>query len=306
MLTLHKQIESYLDFCRYQKKLSMQTLKAYRIDLTQFSDYMEMTKGQLTRTDLSKYITVLHKQYRPKSIKRKIASLKAFCSYLEYEEILIANPFAKINVKFQEPFCLPRTIPVNIIEAILSTAYHHKKKETRTVYQNKTVLRDIAVLEMLFATGIRVSELCSLKRDDIDLTEGTIKIYGKGSKERIVQIGNPDVLIALTAYQAAFEEPIAGTGFFFINRLDHKLSEQSVRFIITKYTKLINVKMHITPHMFRHSFATLLLEEDVDIRYIQKLLGHSSIVTTQIYTHVTSKKQRDILSSKHPRNKMVL
>ena len=145
-----------------------------------------------------------------------------------------------------------------------------------------------------------MSELCSLSRRDVKLEEGEVKIYGKGAKERFVQITNPSVLQALREYRQETDH----SEIFFVNRLGKPLSDQSVRGIVKKYGKLGGVEQHITPHMFRHSFATLLLEEDVDIRYIQRLLGHSSIVTTQIYTHVAGKKQRDILSAKHPRNRL--
>lgn len=304
MLNLENQTTNYLEYCKYQKKLNFKTLKAYTIDLNQFSEFMINTKGELNRYGLTNYITTLHKEYKPKSVKRKIASLKAFFSYLVYEEIIEENPFTKIKVKFQEPFLLPKTIPINIIQLLLSSTYQLLRREGNSEYQHKTVLRDIAVLELLFATGIRVSELCSLTDEDVDLSEGNVKIYGKGSKERIVQIGNPSVLAALKNYKSAFESIVFNADYFFFNRLKNRLSEQSVRMMINKYVGIAGVKNHITPHMFRHSFATLLLEEDVDIRYIQKLLGHSSIVTTQIYTHVASSKQRNILTLKHPRNKI--
>ncbi|MNJ64298.1 Tyrosine recombinase XerD [compost metagenome] len=133
---------------------------------------------------------------------------------------------------------------------------------------------------------------------------GLVRIYGKGAKERIIIISNPDVLAALKNYKTAFNQQIEDIGYFFINRVNNRLSEQSVRLMIIKYTKKANIAEHLTPHMFRHSFATLLLEEDVDIRYIQQILGHSSITTTQIYTHVSTKKQNDILTLKHPRNRL--
>jgi len=128
-----------------------------------------------------------------------------------------------------------------------------------------------------------------LQCSDVRLDEGEIKIYGKGAKERFVQIANPDVLKALRYYQEQHKDIMVQTSTFFVNRLHKSLSDQSVRSIIKKYSGLAGVEIHITPHMFRHSFATLLLEEGVDIRYIQRLLGHSSIVTTQIYTHVAGK-----------------
>jgi site-specific recombinase XerD len=305
MIELKNQIYNYLDYCRYQKNLNTKTLKAYNIDLEQFIKFTNEEHYELNRSGLSYYISLLHKNYRPKSVKRKIASLKAFCCYLEYEELIEENPFARMKVKFQEPFILPKTIPINIIQLLFKSAYHLSvQMEGETTYQYYATLRDVAVLELLFASGIRVSELCSLNLKDVDLDEGTIKIYGKGSKERIVQIENASVLAALKSYKNAFKQKTNKAGYFFVNRLNKRLSEQSVRMMINKYVELAGVATHITPHMFRHSFATLLLEEDVDIRYIQQLLGHSSIVTTQIYTHVASSKQRNILALKHPRNKI--
>lgn len=305
MNDLQQLITHYLEFCKYQKTLNDKTIKAYSIDLAQYADYMAKTDMQLNRSNLTAYIINLHKSYKPKSAKRKIASLKAFFSYLEYEDILPENPFSKIKVKFQEPVLLPRTIPIQNIEKLFQTAYQLLAKAATTC-QKQMHIRDIAVLELLFSTGLRVSELCSLHNKDIDLKQGLIRIYGKGSKERMIQIANPNVINALTAYHNLNCEQLCHTDFFFCNRLGHRLSEQSVRFMINHYAESANIMEHITPHMFRHTFASLLLEEDVDIRYIQHILGHSSITTTQIYTHVADSKQRDILAEKNPRNKIMI
>lgn len=141
----------------------------------------------------------------------------------------------------------------------------------------------------------------ALVADDVDLLDRYVRVYGKGSKERMIQLENAEVLSTLGTYKEL--EPSQSGEPFFKNRLAHPLSDQSVRHIVCKYADKAGCGMHITPHMFRHSFATLLLEADVDIRYIQKFLGHSSISTTQIYTFVAAAKQRDILASRHPRNK---
>lgn len=303
MQDLQHLLSQYLRDCQYQKGLDPKTIKAYRIDLAQFSAFIGQNSLHLTRERLMEYIVQLHQQYKPRTIKRKVASLKAFCNYLEYEGLVRENPFFRLRLKLSPPLILPRTLPLSAIEAILESAYQ-VKREAKTKKHRSTAVRDIAVLELLFATGVRVSELCALPCEDVRLDEGEVKIFGKGAKERYVQIANPDVLAALHCYMETFQKDIEHTGNFFVNRCHKPLSDQSVRSIVAKYSKLAGVENHITPHMFRHSFATLLLEEGVDIRYIQRLLGHSSIVTTQIYTHVAGKKQRDILSEKHPRNKI--
>lgn len=301
---INEQVRRYLDYCKIQKGLNSKTLKAYGIDLGQFSDFLEMYQYSIDKECVQAFVSELHQKYKVKSVKRKIASLKAFMNYMEFEEIINENPFKKLRIKLHEPFLLPRTIPLSTVDALLKCAYTAKGTLTTGSYRYNVVLRDIAILELLFATGMRVSELCSLGADAVSVKDGIIKIFGKGAKERIIQVGNADVLAAVSEYHTAFAESIDATGHFFINRLGCRLSDQSVRNMITRYTDLAHIEQHITPHMFRHSFATLLLEEDVDIRYIQQLLGHSSITTTQIYTHVSSKKQREILIAKHPRNKI--
>lgn len=299
-------IDQYLDFCQYQKRLNTKTLKAYRIDLKQFSSQLTILSFSAVTSDiLESYISTLHKTYQPKTVKRKIASIKALFHYLEYKNIIQINPFNKILLKFREPIRLPKIIPLHTIETFLSVMYT-QKQTVSTPLQKKCIIRDIAVIELLFATGIRISELCSLKPSNINLYEQNILIYGKGSKERRLQIGNDDTIRALKEYQSTYQQEIQDCGYFFVNRLHHRLSEQSVREMINKYTSLAAINLHITPHMFRHSFATYLLEADVDIRYIQEMLGHSSISVTQIYTHVAMAKQKDILTTKHPRKNFKL
>ncbi len=301
MNTFQTQLEYYLQFCQFQKRLDRKTLKAYRIDLSQFGRQLSVdTIPQITPDMLEAYIATLHQTYKPRTVKRKIASLKAFFHYLEYRELIDRNPFSRIRVKFREPVILPKTIPLRNVEAFLSAIYQ-KRREAKTDYQQKAALRDAAVAETLFATGMRISELCSLQICDVDLYERRFLIHGKGSKERIIQIGNDDVLKILKEYQQVFHPSPQPTASFFINQNGVTLSDQCIRRMINKYTSLAAIHQHITPHMFRHTFATSLLEADVDIRYIQEMLGHSSINITEIYTHVAMSKQRDILTTKHPR-----
>lgn len=304
MCTLETATQDYLKYCRSQKRLDDKTLKAYRIDLRQFTAQIHITKiPEITSQLLEDYISTLHQSYKPKTVKRKIASLKAFFHYLEYKELLIINPFNKLQVRFREPVTLPRVIPLHTVESLLKTVYL-AHANANTPHRKSTSIRDIAVLETLFATGIRIYELCSLRPADINLYEGVILIYGKGSKERKIQICDDKVIAALSRYQQVFLDPINTCGHFFVNQSGRPLSDQSVRRMINRYAKEAAIDLHITPHMFRHTFATCLLEADVDIRYIQEMLGHSSINITQIYTHVAMSKQREILALKHPRKNL--
>lgn len=291
----------YLKYCKEQKRLDAKTLKAYQIDLNQFCTYLENTDIKfLSVTDIENYIVHLHHNYKAKTVKRKIASIKALYHYLEYQDYIDANPFNKIHTKFRNPQTLPKTIPLHTIEKLFSTMYHQYNSVAAS-NQKKKILRDIAVVEMLFSTGIRISELCNLKKTDVNLYDGSILIFGKGSKERLIQIGNNDVLQLLIEYKNSFFHEIETTRRFFANPNSTPLSDQAVRRMLNKYVALAEIDLHITPHMFRHTFATSLLEADVDIRYIQEMLGHSSINVTEIYTHVALSKQRDILQNKHPR-----
>lgn len=302
MNNLQLHIVNYLSHCEHQKRLDSKTLKAYRIDLGQFSKSTGITDPiDVSSNILEIYISTLHEKYKPKTVKRKIASLKAFFHYLEYREVVILNPFNKIQIKFREPTVLPKIIPLLTVESFLSTIYTCRR-QAPTAYQRKNALRDAAIIELLFATGMRISELCSLKAGDISLSDRSLLIYGKGgNKERRMQIGNDDVLHVLAEYHNTFHNKSTSNGVFFINQNQTPVSDQAVRRMINKYVSLAAIDLHITPHMFRHTFATSLLEADVDIRYIQEMLGHSSINITEIYTHVALSKQRDILTAKHPR-----
>ena len=187
------------------------------------------------------------------------------------------------------------------MKKIIEVSYQ-KIKNSSTDYKEKHAVRNAAVIELLFSTGIRVSELCNIKRKEINLEEGELLIFGKGAKERMLQIGNENVLKILKSYATLYEDDLKDSEYFFLNKNKERLSEQSVRILLKTLETEIGLDQHITPHMLRHTFATQLLEEDVDIRYIQRILGHSSISTTQIYTHVSSHKQKEILVMKNPRN----
>ncbi len=301
MYNLQTHIKNYLEYCNTQKCLDEKTLKAYRIDLRQFFEQLSIPDvTEITSCELKTYIARLHQKYKPKTAKRKIASVKALFHYLAYKEIIEQNPFNKIQVRFREPIILPKIIPLHTVEIFLSTIYE-QRQNAKTAYRKRNALRDAAVIELLFATGIRISELCSLKDNDVNLYDGIVLIYGKGDKERRIQIGNSSVIHILEEYKNNFCMEIQICRHFFVNQSGKPLSDQAIRRMINHYASLASIDLHITPHMFRHTFATSLLEADVDIRFIQEILGHSSINVTEIYTHVTVAKQKNILTTKHPR-----
>lgn len=293
-------VRKYLEYCEFRKELDSNTLKAYRIDLKQFFDYAQ--EDVPDKKKIEEYITELHKKYKQKTIKRKIASIKAYYNYLEECEIIDDSPFRKIRVKFKEATVLPRVIPREEIELLLNYMYSRENLNCDKTY--KYWLRDIAVVETLFATGARVYEISHIKLDCINLNTGLIKIMGKGGKERYIQVVAPEILDILKKYYEYNSEAIKTSGFFFVNSRGNRYTEQSIRLMLKKYTKLAGIKRNITPHMFRHSFATYLIEEEVDVTYVQQILGHSSIKTTQIYIHIAAKKQAEILRDKHPRKLM--
>lgn len=303
---LKEEVDKYLHYCKFQKELDDKTVKAYRADLEQFIGLIGEHENNPDKERLNSYLLYLHRTYKQKTVKRKIASVKALFHYLEEEEIIENNPFHKVKTKFKEEIVLPKIIPRDVIERLLEHLYKKRDFKQYSEWHKRIILRDIVVIETLFSTGLRISELCHLRNEYFDLNNGVLCIQGKGGKERYLQIGNDEVLLMLNVYKKCFEEEIKKHGYFFVNRYGSPLSEQAARLMIHKYAKEIQADMNITPHMFRHSFATYLMEEDVNIRYIQKMLGHSSITTTQIYTYVSTEKEKEILRTKHPRNKMNL
>lgn len=294
---LVKALENYFEDCKFRKRLNNKTIKAYKIDLNQFFETVNNLDDEVK--EINEYIYFLNKKYsKHKTVKRKLAGVKAFYSYLEYEEIIEYSPFNKVRTKIKEPHVLPKTIQKENIEKIIQYLFD-RVSSAKTDFQTIISIRNIAIIGLLFSTGIRISELCNIKVADINFNEKTLKIFGKGSKERILYIGNETVVDFCKKYKQ-LNEYVAENDYFFLNRFGKQISDQSVRIFLKNIESELKLTEHITPHMFRHTFATTLLEKDVDIRYIQSILGHSSISTTQIYTHVTYFKQKEIMANKNP------
>jgi integrase/recombinase XerD len=311
METIMDASENFIFHCKFEKGLSPKTIQAYTLDINQFIEFLNQRNHSPKLEEIDKMILKEFLQListkKAKTIKRKVATLKALYNFLEFEDEISVNPFRKMRIQIKESKKLPSVLNISEIYKILKLAYQAKEETPiRLTYTYKETLRDIAVLELLFASGIRVSELCNLKIENISDNFNRIMVKGKGDKERVIQICNKETQLAFKEYQKMFKKEINRTGYFFINRLNKPLSDQSVRFMVRRYGRLAGIKKIITPHTFRHTFATLLLEAGVDLTYIQHLLGHSSIMTTQIYTHVNQVKQKQILRTKHPRKKFNL
>jgi integrase/recombinase XerD len=306
MIIIQTTLEEFIAHCKFEKSLSEKTLKAYNIDLMQFTKFLieknlPLDVKEITKSEIRGFLESIS-SLKPKSIKRKIATIKAMFNYLEFEDKISVSPLRKMRIRIKEPYRLPKVMAIQDVNAIFKSAYKKKNILNIDSHSYFEYYRNIVVVELLFATGSRVSEIANLREENIDLVLGAVTIRGKGNKERIIQICNLETLQVLRQYRSLFINKIRDAeGFFLVNRLGKKLSDQSIRTIVKHLAHKAKIKKHITPHVFRHSFATLLLEKDVDIKYIQSLLGHSSIMTTQIYTHVNRAKQRQILKMKHPR-----
>ena len=287
----YKLISTYLDYCKTHKRLSSHTIRAYKNDLMQFynSDYdnVESYIEQLTRSNI-----------KTNTLRRKIACIKVFYNYLKYQNIIEENPFNQLRFQFRTEKILPKTIPYDILKSIF-LYLEQRVVLSKTDYQKQHAERNLLIISLLLSTGIRISELCHIHLKDINLSNKTLHIIGKGKKERILFLGDQKTFNLLETYINKTRNE--SNDFLFPGKYPLKpLSEQSVRLVIKRIVEQNNFSRSITPHMFRHSFATMLLDSDVDIRYIQQILGHSSISITQIYTHVSHSKQKEILSSFNP------
>ncbi|MBR0600422.1 tyrosine-type recombinase/integrase [Sinanaerobacter chloroacetimidivorans] len=324
----HSQI--FIDYCQNKRRLSSATVRAYELDMESFLNFLKdfdekaVESSHITKHTLEAYLDFLNQNFSVKTVRRRIASLRSFFNYLEYEDLIEDNPFRKFHMYIKDPFRVPDVLSLEEINGILAAAYGEsptlmpvsdednlllpKKAGKKTDIQSKEFLwaRDTAILEILFAGGLRVSELCNLTYQDLNLSRLQIKINGKGNKQRIIYLENAEVINALNRYLLLRDGVETDTTNIFISKFGKKLSTQAVRNLVEKYTKMAGITKKITPHTFRHSFASLLLEEGVDIKYIQDFLGHSSIATTQIYLHTSSREKRKIMATKHPRQKLVM
>lgn len=283
----------YLDYCKNIKNLSTLSVNAYYHDLKSFQNLMgEGCKiATVSRQSIYQYIDSLFEEEKSAStVKRRIACLKTMFKWLDEEGIIQHNPFSKFDLKIKIPRRLPRNIKVNELKQMAQSAQACVAKLTTL---NKTprkrdicALNALLIIEILYSTGIRVSELTSIRLNDINFHAQSIHINGKGQRERQVFLPDHGLINLINSYIQTRSILSKEHDYLLINSRGTPLSSQSARLIVKDNAKRAKISRPITPHMYRHSTATQLLEAGVDIRYVQQLLGHESIQTTEIYTHV--------------------
>ena len=293
-------IEDYLQLCQL-KQLSESTLRAYQLDLYEFLNYAQ---GQeLTKNTVQAYLGQMNNRFKPRTIKRKIASISALLSYFVEEEYLQSNYIHSIKRKYRTPKELPKLLDSDVISKLLTHAYH-KYENCESESSRIRYARNIALLELMVCTGMRVFEVCELPARNIDFNNKLILVEGKGNKQRYLPLQVKVCIEALLQYYQLNQAEIDRSGYFFPNKTSH-FDTSSVRRMIKKYLKEIHLDhIKVTPHMFRHSFASALVAENVSIVAIKEILGHSDINTTMIYTHISNKQIHDIMKEHNLRLKL--
>lgn len=285
---MNPRLQKFLSYLEIEKNYSPHTLLNYKLDIKEFQRLSQETA--IDKVDyplLRRYLMELKiKQHKPRTLARKISALRSFFKFLQREKIIQNNPALllmtpKLDKKL--PKFLSEEEMVRFIES------PSLKKEAGK--------RDRALLEALYSTGIRVSELVGLNMDSVDFIGNVVKVLGKGKKERLVPIGDK----ALDAIKDYLDSRAHNTNAIFLNRNGKRLTSRSINNIVDKYIQAGSFKFHISPHVLRHSFATHLLNRGADLRCVQELLGHANLSTTQIYTHVTTERLKNVYNKAHPR-----
>lgn len=285
---MNRYIEKFVSYLEVEKNYSTHTILNYKLDLEEFFKFLDTTAvDRVDYTYLRRFLAQLRtKQYRPRTLARKLSSLRSFFKFLHREGYITENP----AVLLMTPK-LDKTLPKFLTEAEMVKFIESPdlKKDLGR--------RDRAILETLYSTGIRVSELVGLNLEDVDFISNIVKVSGKGKKERLVAIGDQ----ALTAIKNYVDHRKRKSNTVFLNKNGTRLSTKGVCNITHKYINLMSVSVNISPHVLRHSFATHLLNRGADLRSVQELLGHANLSTTQIYTHVTTDRLKEVYDKAHPR-----
>lgn len=296
-------IRAFLEYLRVQRHASEHTLKNYSVDLKQFFEFLKghyqtlsfSNEGELARVDksiLRSFLNELFKGHGATSVARKLSTLRSFFEFCLFKKWIEVNP-AKVIRSPKIPKRVPKFLTVDEVFSLLAAP------KGVTILE----LRDKAILELFYASGLRLSELVSLKKEQLDMDQGMVRVLGKGNKERLVPVGK-SAISSLKAYLTKRGELLNGKPeqpSIFLNKLGDQISARAVERLIDKYLKRTGIQKKVTPHILRHTFATHLLNSGADMRGIQELLGHVSLSTTQRYTHVALDKLMEIYDKTHPK-----
>lgn len=295
---MEKEINKFIEYLKYQRNYSDFTCNNYKKDLNEYNSFILNNKinyKNMDYNDAKEYVIYLNKKNDAKStISRKLSSLRTFYKYLVLNNKVKSNPFLLVSSPKKEKR-IPKFINYNNMEEILNVP-NIKTKEGQ---------RERVILEVLYASGVRVSELVNIKLKDIDFSNKNILIFGKGSKERLVSFGDYALEYINLYLKEGRNLLLDGvkSDYLIVGKKSEKLTTRRVEQIIDDIIKRTSIKLNITPHMFRHTFATHLLDNGCDLLVVQELLGHASLSSTEIYTHVSNEHLREVYLKCHPRNK---
>jgi len=288
---MQRHIDKFINYLKVEKNASAHTIKNYKLDLDAFSRFLaDKDISGVDHLALRRFLAELRaKNYAKRTIARKLASLRSLFKFLYREGYIKSNPVTAISSPKLDKK-LPKFLDVNMVTKLIM------KPDVKT----EAGLRDRAMLETLYSTGMRVSELVGLDSTDIDFISGVVKVFGKGSKERLVPIGE-EALNAIRKYDGKKSKSARAKDAVFLNNRGGRLTDRSVRRMMDKYVTACAIEEKLSPHSLRHSFATHLLDRGADLRSVQELLGHMNLSTTQIYTHVTMDRLKTVYDKAHPR-----
>jgi len=289
-------VDAFIAHLELERGLSVHTVRAYTADLARYLDWAERSGNdpiRLSHKQLRRYLAELDRaKYSRRTIARRLSSIRSFFGYLLREGIVESDP-ASVLLTPKQPSRLPKIVPTEVVTALMDAPDE----------STATGIRDRAILELLYATGIRVSELSGLNLIGVDLKNAQIKVMGKGSKERIVPIHQAAVARLQHYLLHSRPELIGQTSenALFLSTRGNRMSSDAVRVMMKRHIDVIGARTGMTPHTLRHTFATALVDGGADLRTVQELLGHVALSTTQIYTHVGRKRLSDVHHSAHPR-----
>jgi len=296
--SMDEKIIEYMHYLRIERGLSDNTIQSYRRDLKKYQQFLRkenvMSFSDVTKADILLYLQHLNtEKFATSSISRMISSLRKFHQYLKQEGLSDGDPMINIQLPKKKQ-SLPKALSIDDIDRLMGAP------DVKTILG----LRDRAILEILYATGLRVSELVNLTKSDVHLDIGFIQTIGKGDKERIVPLGEEAIYWVNQYLQYSRPDLARGrkeTTFLFLNFHGQGFTRQGIWKNLKQLVLHAGIKKNVSPHMLRHSFATHILENGADLRIVQELLGHSDISTTQIYTHITTERMTEIYQKYHPR-----